>query len=114
MIEYKIDELWELVGEHYLEHYANDTKVEMLKEIALLHQQIGDLKKERDYLYKHARRNVRDIDPDRNLKIEDWVKRGASDEVISKFYVKSVSPKVVKNIRTSLGIKKPKGRPKKT
>jgi hypothetical protein len=114
MSEYNIDELWELLGEHYLEHYANDTKVEILKEIALLHQQIADLKKQRDYLYEHARINVRDIDPDRNLKIEDWVKRGLSDDFISTFLVKTVSPKVVKNIRTGLGIKKTKGRPKKT
>jgi hypothetical protein len=114
MSEYNIDELWELVGEHYLEHYASHTKLEILKELALLHQQLADLKKQRDYLYEHVRINVRDIDPDRNLKIEDWVKRGASDTAISKYLVKTVSPKVVKNIRTSLGIKKPKGRPKKT
>lgn len=114
MTEYNMDELWELLGEHYLEHYDSHTKLEVLKEIVVLHQQIADLQKQRDYLYEHTRANVRDIDPDRNLKIEDWVKRGLSDDFISTRLVKTVSPKVVKNIRTSLGIKKPKGRPKKT
>jgi hypothetical protein len=114
MSKYNIDELWELLGEHYLEHYANHTKLEILKEVALLHQQIADLQKQRDYLYEHTRENVRDIDPDRNLKIEDWAKRGLSDDFISSFLVKAATPKVVKNIRTSLGIKKAKGRPKKT
>lgn len=113
MTDLNIDEVWDLVGKHYLRHYEGHTKEDLLKQIAMLHQENADLQKERDYLYKHARENVRDIPPDRNSQIQDWIERGVSDADISAYLMKSVSPKIVKNIRLGLGIKKPKGRPKK-
>ena len=109
-----INQLWELVGEFYVERYANESTEQILAQLAMAHQELADLRVQRDYLYKHARENVRDIPPSRNKDIEDWVKRGASDSLISKHLVKGISVKVVKNVRTQAGIKKPKGRPKKS
>ncbi len=85
--------------------------------VQCIHDLIGknvELQKRIDYLYKHARENVRDIDPNRNEDIRSWVEFGASDHRIATDLVDDITPKIVEKIRLEMGIKKPKGRPKKS
>ena len=106
--------LWDLLGEDYLEAYANKPVEEILAQLVQAHQEISQLKETVAYLYSHTRDSVRDIDPERNDKIKDWIERGLSDKSISNYLVDGITPRIVERIRLEMGVKKPKGRPKKS
>lgn len=114
MSEWTKQELWDLVGEDYLEAYANQPIEEVLAQLALAHHENVRLKERIDYLYRHTRENVRDIDAKRNDKILEWVGRGLSDKSIANHLIDGVTPRIVERIRLAMGIKNPKGRSKKS
>jgi len=113
MSKFSKQELWDLLGEDYLEAYADKPVEEILAQLALAHYENAKLQEYVDYLYKHARESVRDIDPQRNNKIKEWVERGLNDKTIANHLIDDISPRVVERIRLEMGIKKTKGRPKK-